>query len=70
MCYVLYFIAIHLVGSYHVCVTCHINGAYISAPSSVHYSFQMGKQQGHRQFLTYAIHMVQTESGCPTKSLT
>ena len=40
-------------GSCHVCVTYHINGAYISVPSSVHYSFQVGKQQCPRQCLTY-----------------
>ena len=41
-----------------MCVTCHINGAYISAPSSVHYSFRVGKRQCPRQYLTYAIHTI------------
>ena len=37
-------IAIHLVGLCYVCVMCHVNGAYISAPSSVYCSFRVGKQ--------------------------
>ena len=45
----------------YVRVTCHINGAYISAPSSIHYSFRVGKQQCPRQYLDYAIYMIQTE---------
>ena len=35
----------------YVYVTCHINGAYTSAPSSVNYSFRVEKQQCPRQSL-------------------
>lgn len=58
---VIFYVLCDMLRVCYVRVTCHINSAYISAPSSIHYSFRVGKQQCPRQYLDYAIYMIQTE---------